>query len=81
MNNNDNLAKIVAIEGMVLLKNEDNVLPIKDKTNVALFGSGARFTIKGGTGSGEVNVFHSVSIEEGLKNHGFIINSEYYLNE
>lgn len=81
MNNNDNLAKRVAIEGMVLLKNDNNVLPIKDKTNIALFGSGARFTIKGGTGSGEVNVFHSVSIEEGLKNHGFIINSEYYLNE
>ena len=38
---------------------------MKDK-NVALYGSGARRTVKGGTGSGEVNERHSVSVEEGL---------------
>ena len=42
-----------ACEAMVLLKN-DGALPFKTK-KVALYGPGASMTIKGGTGSGEVN--------------------------
>ncbi len=53
-----------ACKGIVLLQN-NGALPLKDK-NVALYGSGARRTVKGGTGSGEVNERHSVSVEEGL---------------
>ena len=60
-----------ACEGMVLLKN-DGALPFKTK-KVALFGPGASMTIKGGTGSGEVNERHSVTILEGLENRGFEI--------
>ncbi|RVU70740.1 MULTISPECIES: glycoside hydrolase family 3 C-terminal domain-containing protein [Lactobacillus] len=54
-----------APESMVLLKNE-GVLPLKDCHRVALYGSGARNTIKGGTGSGDVNVRHFVTVEEGF---------------
>lgn len=46
------LAREVASEGMVLLKNDENALPIKGK-NVALFGNSAVRTIRGGTGSGD----------------------------
>ena len=53
-----------ACESMVLLKNE-NVLPLKTK-KVALYGPGVTRTIKGGTGSGEVNERHSVTILEGI---------------
>ena len=53
-----------ACEGIVLLQN-NGALPLKDK-KIALYGSGARRTVKGGTGSGEVNERHSVSVEEGL---------------
>ncbi|MBQ2895257.1 MAG: glycoside hydrolase family 3 C-terminal domain-containing protein, partial [Oscillospiraceae bacterium] len=60
-----------ACEGMVLLKN-DGTLPLKTK-KVALFGPGASMTIKGGTGSGEVNERHSVTILEGLQNRDFEI--------
>lgn len=60
-----------ACEGMVLLKN-DGALPFKTK-KVALFGPGASMTIKGGTGSGEVNERHSVTILEGLEDRGFEI--------
>jgi len=69
----DNLkvAYNAACEGMVLLKN-DGVLPFKDK-RIALYGPGASMTIKGGTGSGEVNERHSVTIVEGLQNRGFEI--------
>ena len=48
-----------ACEGMVLLKN-DGVLPFSNR-KVALYGAGASRTIKGGTGSGEVNERHSVT--------------------
>ena len=60
-----------ACEAMVLLKN-DGALPFKTK-KVALYGPGASMTIKGGTGSGEVNERHSVTILEGMEDRGFEI--------
>ena len=47
---------------------------------IALYGSGARYTIKGGTGSGEVNSRFYVTVEEGLKNAGFTITSGSWLD-
>ena len=64
--NHRELARKVASEGIVLLKNE-GVLPLNEK-KIALFGSGARMTINGGTGSGDVQERYSVNIEQGLKN-------------
>lgn len=60
----------LAPECMVLLKN-DGTLPLQGTGKLALYGSGARKTIKGGTGSGDVNVRHFVTVEEGLTNAGF----------
>lgn len=72
------LARRAAAEGMVLLKNENQILPLKAGTKIALFGAGAGKTIKGGTGSGDVNERESVSIYEGLKNAGYqITNPEW----
>ncbi len=68
-----------ACESMVLLEN-DGTLPLKTK-KVALYGSGASRTIKGGTGSGEVNERHSVSILEGLENRGFTITSKQWIDD
>lgn len=51
-----------ACEGIVLLKN-DGALPLRTK-KIALYGPGASRTIKGGTGSGEVNERRSVTILE-----------------
>ena len=66
-----------ACEAMVLLKN-DGALPFQTK-KVALFGPGASMTMKGGTGSGEVNERHSVSILEGLENRGFEITTRTWI--
>ena len=71
------VAHQAACEGIVLLQN-DGALPFTSKT-VALYGPGAARTIKGGTGSGEVNERHSVTILEGLKNRGFTIATENWL--
>ena len=43
------LARNMATEGMVLLKNE-NILPLDESVSIALFGSGAAETVKGGIG-------------------------------
>ena len=65
------LARRAAAEGFVLLEN-DGTLPLKEK-RIALYGAGARMTVKGGTGSGAVRERYSVSIEQGLVNAGYEI--------
>ena len=71
------IAYQAACEAMVLLKN-DGTLPFKTK-KVALYGPGASMTIKGGTGSGEVNERHSVTVLEGLENRGFTVTTKHWI--
>ena len=52
------LARQAAREGMVLLKNDRRVLPVKQGTKLALFGKGVFDYVKGGGGSGDVTVSH-----------------------
>ncbi len=68
-----------APECMVLLKS-DGSFPLESPCKVALYGSGARETIKGGTGSGDVNVRHYVTVEEGLKNAGFTVTTSPWMD-
>jgi beta-glucosidase len=68
------IARKSATEGMVLLKN-NNALPIKQNQTVALLGVTSFDFIAGGTGSGDVNEAYTVSLEDGLINAGFEINT------
>ncbi len=70
----DHLAAIRALapECMVLLRS-NGAFPLAEPGEIALYGSGARHTIKGGTGSGDVNSRHVTTIEEGLVTAGFTI--------
>ncbi|WP_178387696.1 glycoside hydrolase family 3 protein [Actinomyces naeslundii] len=76
----DHLAAVRALapECMVLLRS-DGAFPLAEPGEIALFGSGARRTIKGGTGSGDVNSRHVTTIEEGLEAAGFTIVSRPWL--
>lgn len=76
---NLDVAYRAACESIVLLKNE-KVLPLKTE-KVALYGPGASKTIKGGTGSGEVNERHSVTILEGMENRGFEITTKQWIQD
>lgn len=70
----------IGAEGMVLLEN-NGVLPFgKDIKKLALFGTGARNTIKGGTGSGDVNCRESISVERGLEESGFEIVTKNWID-
>ena len=67
-------------ECMVLLK-KDGKFPLEKPCKLAAYGSGVRNTIKGGTGSGEVNSHYFVNIEQGLVNAGFDITTTDWLDK
>lgn len=71
------IARQVAAEGMVLLKN-DGTLPLKTK-KVALFGAGAEDTAVCGTGSGFAFSPYIVNVRQGLENAGLEITSSQWL--
>ena len=74
------LARRAAAGGIVLLKNT-GTLPLDLSAPVALFGSGASRTVKGGIGSGDVNNRANVSICQGLKDAGLRLTSENWLED
>ena len=77
------LSKEAAKEGMVLLKNEDHILPLAHGTRVALFGKGCIDYVKGGGGSGDVTTAYTVNLFDGLQAMGdrvavFLELAEFY---
>lgn len=70
----------VAGECTLFLKRDHN-FPISTPCKVALFGSGARHTYKGGTGSGDVNSHFFINIEDELINQGFSVTTTKWLDE
>ena len=67
------VAREAAGEAMVLLRNEDNTLPVASGQKVALYGISAIDFVAGGTGSGNVNKAYVVNMKEGLENAGFTV--------
>ena len=64
-------------ECTVLLK-KNGAFPLDGPCPVAAVGSGVRDTVKGGTGSGEVNSRYFINIEQGLKDAGFTITDPFW---
>ena len=61
------LCRRAAAEGMVLLENRDNALPLRQGEAVALFGNGSVDYVKGGGGSGIVYAPYVRNFYEGLR--------------
>lgn len=64
-------------ECCVLLK-YNGAFPLEKPCSIACFGNGVRNTVKGGTGSGEVNSRYFINIEEGLTKAGFTISNPHW---
>ncbi len=73
------LSRSLAGECVVLLEN-DGTLPLPVGGKLALFGNGARQTIRGGTGSGDVNTRSDVNIERGLEEAGYTVTTKTWLD-
>jgi len=73
LSSNAQIARAAATEGMVLLKNDNNVLPLAGPAKVALLGNQSYELIAGGTGSGNVNKKYVVSLDQGLASMGFTL--------
>lgn len=65
-------------ECTVLLKSNGD-FPLKQAQKLALYGNGARYTLKGGTGSGEVNSRYFINAEQGLTKAGFTVTTTKWL--
>ena len=74
-----NKVREIAPECMVLLKSNGD-FPLKEAGKIALYGNGARRTLKGGRGSADVNVKSYTTVEQGLLNAGFEVTTEYWMD-
>ena len=63
----------------VLLKT-DGAFPLAGPCALAAFGNGVRRTVKGGTGSGEVNSRFCITVEQGLADAGFTMTTGDWLD-
>lgn len=71
------LSQEIAGEGIVLLKNDNNILPIKENKNLNVFGWASTNPCYGGTGSGSLSdAYETVSLLQGLEDAGFSLNSD-----
>ena len=67
----------IAEEGIVLLKNEDNSLPLAKETKVNIFGWSSTNPVYGGTGSGSLSdAYETVSFLQGLDDAGIEYNQD-----
>lgn len=73
------IVRKLATECIVLLKS-DGSFPVSLDEKISLYGRGARHTFRGGTGGGIVEVRSFATIEQGLKNAGFDIVSNKWLD-
>ncbi|WAJ24183.1 glycoside hydrolase family 3 C-terminal domain-containing protein [Lacrimispora xylanolytica] len=72
----------IAEEGIVLLKNDSSLLPLKADANLNVFGWASTNPCYGGTGSGSLSdAYETVSLLKGLEDAGFKLNnalSDFY---
>jgi beta-glucosidase len=78
------LVEKIADEGIVLLENKNQLLPLTENKKLNVFGWGSTNPCYGGTGSGALSdSFPTVSLLGGLENAGFTLNTElldFYTN-
>ena len=75
----DALVQEIAAEGIVLMKNEGQALPLTgDAPQVTLLGRTAADPVYGGSGSGSTDTSTAVDVRQGLENAGIAVNDTVY---
>ncbi len=73
------VARRIAEEGFVMLENENQALPLESGKKLNLFGWASTNPVYGGAGSGGINdLYPIVSLEQGLTDAGFELNTELH---
>lgn len=73
-------ARKLASMGMVLLENHGGLPLHSEGKAIALFGNGVRNTVKGGSGSGDVNCREVINIEAAFEEAGYQVTTKAWLD-
>ena len=65
-------------EGVVLMRNADNILPLESGKKISLFGIGSAKFLYGGLGSGAIDTTKCTSLKDALEAEGFSVNPTLY---
>ena len=65
-------------EGVVLMRNADNILPLESGKKISLFGIGSAKFLYGGLGSGAIDTSTCTSLKDALEAEGFSVNPTLY---
>ena len=82
--NGEAVTRELCEEGFVLLKNQDNALPLDAGETISLIGRGAVDPLYGGSGSGNVDVSKAASPYSGIEQAGFSMDNasyDYFMRE
>ena len=74
----ENIARQVSEEGIVLLTNQSDALPLPQNSKISLFSTSSVNPVMGGTGSGKVDAGSSDTLKEALEKEGFIVNPKLW---
>ena len=71
-------SKQLVAEGIVLMRNQDNVLPLERGKKISLFGIGSAKFVYSGLGSGAIDTSKTTSLKDALEAEGFQVNPDLY---
>ena len=71
-------SKQLVAEGIVLMRNQDNVLPLESGKKISLFGIGSAKFVYSGLGSGAIDTTKTTSLKDALEAEGFQVNPDLY---
>lgn len=71
-------SKQLVAEGIVLMRNQDNVLPLESGKKISLFGLGSAKFVYSGLGSGAIDTTKTTSLKDALEAEGFQVNPDLY---
>lgn len=70
----EELCQEIEEEGIVLLRNENNALPLKEGSKISVFGQNSVDMVYGGVGAGSVDASKAPTLKEALEYSGFDVN-------